>query len=106
MEHRMIRRDHIGFKDLDSICRSDIRKLAKQDGAESASLKVVGNGKGNLGALVVNANIEGMAHDALLVTTACNQSKSLVQVRLSMSFGSEPSAILQTVKSQPAGVFR
>src|SRR6202008_841456 len=94
MEHRMIRRHHIGFKDLDSICPSDIRKLAQQNGAESASLKVVGNGKGNLSALLVNDNIERMTHDALSVTTARNQSESLVQVRLSMSFGSDSSAIL------------
>ena len=51
----MIRRDDIGFEDLDPICRSDVRKLAQQDGAEPASLKVVRYSESNLGALFVDA---------------------------------------------------
>jgi hypothetical protein len=83
----MIRSNDFGFKNLDPVCGGYLRKLTQQDAAESASLKIVCDCKGDLSPLFVKCNIERMAHHAILVAATCNQSKGLVQVRFSMSFG-------------------
>jgi hypothetical protein len=70
--------------------------LAQQDGPESASLKIVCDREGNLRPLIRDGHLECVAHHTLLVATACNQSKGLVKIRFSVSFGSQRGAILKS----------
>src|SRR5688572_2672563 len=98
----MVRGNNICLEHFDSVCGGHLCKLAQQDGAESPSLKIVGDGKSDLGPLLVNCSIKSMAYYALFVATTGHESKSLVQVCLSMSFCRETGSVLQTIKSQPA----
>lgn len=101
----MICRDDFSFKDLDTVRRGDLCKLAQQNRTETASLKIVRDGKCNLGPFPVNNNIECVAHDAFVVTTACDQSERFFEIRLAMSFRRQRSTILLTVESQPTRFF-
>ena len=72
VQHRVIRSHDLSFKNSDPICRGYVRQLAEQDGAESASLKVIRDGKGHLGPLLIDGSIECVANHTVLVATARN----------------------------------
>src|SRR5215203_439276 len=106
MQHGVIRSYNFGLKDFYSVCRRHLGQLAEQDAAETTSLKIVCDRKGDFGALISVTGVECVTNDALFVTTTSDEFKGLVQVRFTMSFGSDAGAILKTVKSQPARLFR
>jgi hypothetical protein len=101
VQHRVICSNHFSRKNFDPICCGYVRQLAEQDAAEAASLKIVCDREGDLGPCLRDGDIERVAHYTVLVATERNQSKSLVQVRFSVSFGSQGGAILKAVKPQP-----
>jgi hypothetical protein len=102
VKHLVIRGDYFSLKDLDSVCGGYLRELAQQNAAEPASLEIVRDRKGDFGALFRNNSIEGMTHNTLPIATAGDESKRMVQVRFSMSFGGDGGTVLIAVKPQPA----
>jgi len=101
VKHPVIRSDDFSLEDFDPVCSSYLRKLAQQNAAESPSLKIVCDRKGDLSPIVCDSRIEGVTNNTLPVTAARNQSKRLVQVCFSMSFRGDGSTVLITVKPQP-----
>jgi hypothetical protein len=102
MKHRVICRDYLCLENLDSICSGDFGELAQKDRAEPASLEIVGDSEGDLGALIFRDGIEGVTDNPRAIAAARNEPESLIQIRLSMSFGGQSRAVLQRVKPQPA----
>src|SRR5215211_1650780 len=102
MQHAVIRRDDVSLKDLDPVCGGHLRELAQQDAAESSSLKIVRDRKGDFGAVFRNSSIEGVTNNTFPVTTARDESKRMIQVGFSMSLGGNSGTVLNTVKTQPA----
>jgi hypothetical protein len=72
VQHRVIHGHDVSLKNSDPVCCGDLRQLAEQNGAESASLKVVSNGKGDFGPLLGDYYIECVTHYTVLVATAYN----------------------------------
>jgi hypothetical protein len=101
MQHPMVRSDNFSLKNLDAICGRDLRQLAQQNAAESASLEIVCDRKRDLSPSLSDNRIERMANNPLVFTTARNESKCVVQVCFPMSLRGDARAILKTVKPQP-----
>ena len=56
--HCVIRSDHLSFECLNAVRGGDFGQLAQQQGPQSTSLEVIGDGEGHLGALFINARIK------------------------------------------------
>ena len=66
----MIGRHHFGFKHLNVVGFSYFCQLAEQDCAQSSSLIIIRDGKGNLGAMFVEGGIKGVTRRIAAVAIA------------------------------------
>src|SRR4030095_16127047 len=80
LNHCVIRRNYLSFECLNSIRGGDFGQLPQQQGPQSTSLEVIGDGEGHLGALFINAGIESMPDHLFFGAAQGYQTKGASEV--------------------------
>src|SRR6185503_3153947 len=93
-QHPMVRGHDFRFEDLNPVCRRDLCELAQQNAAQSTTLKLVRDREGDFRTFVRDNSVESVTNNPLVFATTRDESKRVVQVRLSMSFRRKSRSVL------------